>query len=248
MIFTPENSSDVVKYFRGSYVKFPETGDYLCTVDQVEDSRIFGKIFSPDEHGVWDARPFQQPLFGGIEIDFVMPKKGFFNYNGAAHLLTRIPARQYRKGICGDNTCVNYLCANGAWKATHVSNFQMLTAYVNKKQYLPFDKHEDLVSYAVAPRMAVTKKGYIMVDKSLIGHYNHKKGTITARNDSFAEEIFKVVKSHGQEVPVAVGQLPKSEDETSNVGPPVVDHPAPGVLGESSFNEMFKSFINNVQV
>src|ERR1043165_8312716 len=104
MIFHPNTSGDVAKYFKGCFVKFPQTGEYLCTVDSVDQARIMGKIFCPDpKTGEWAAKQFQHPFDGGIEIDYVLPKKSYFNYKGKAVFLTRIPARQYRKGVCAEN-------------------------------------------------------------------------------------------------------------------------------------------------
>lgn len=209
MLFNSETSNDVSKYFRGCYVKFPQTGDYLCMVDSVDSERIIGKIFTPDSEGNWDERPYQHPLFEGVEIDFVLPKKSYFNYDGSAHFLYRIPARQYRKGICPENTAVIRMSSNGGLHGINF-NFHMLTAYVNKQQFLPFGT-TGKNSYAVAPRMAVSKQGHIFVDKTIVGFYDGK--SIIVRHKLFQEDVEKVLKAHNQVIPISVGPLPKTKQE-----------------------------------
>lgn len=244
MKFDSGTYNDVAKYYKGSFVKFPQTGDYLCTVDSVDPSRIVGKIFSPDANGSWAPRPYQLPFGEGVEIDFVLPKKSYFNYKGRALFLYRIPARQYRKGITTENTSVMGLGEKGGWNPT-IPDFDMLTAYVNKQLFLPFGTNAK--SYAVAARMAVTKCGYLYIDKVRIGTVDMKKKEIMVRDQLFVHEVEKVLQVHSQSFKVVVGQLPKEElpqEEVEVVKWAHVPPPPPAAFSEQSINDLFEKFVN----
>lgn len=214
MKFNTDNYQDIAKYFKHSYVKFPVTGEFLCTIDKVEPTHIIGKVFVPTSAGTWEAQDYQQDITGdGVELEFIMPRKSFFNYNGNACLLTRIPARQYKKGITTENTTISKLTASGGFNMQEL-DFQLLNAYVAKQAFSAFGSADK--SYAVSPRMAVTSKGSIFVDSTQIGVYDKKTSSAQVYNELFRSEVERVAVQHGQSLSVSLVMPPKPEPETED--------------------------------
>src|SRR5687767_7922141 len=103
MLFLPSNVDDINRYYRNTYVKFKETGDRLMYISDVNSHRIVGQADTggdgpPEEFVIYlsEAHPY--------EIDYVLPHKSFFQAADKAVLLSRIPAKQYQRGISQHNT------------------------------------------------------------------------------------------------------------------------------------------------
>jgi hypothetical protein len=207
MKFSQENSKDIQKYFQGTFVKFlglkgafldgaacSEAGELVHSIDQVQGSLIKGKRW---ENG--ESTPFQFMLYPekdapAPEVEFILPKKSYFNIPaGGAALLFRIPARQYRRGICADN--VNILGLNNGTFFVHPINHETIGWYIQKPQFFGFGKRD--TSYAVSRRMAVDEGGRIYVDQNHIGTINYAKNEILVQA-LFIPEVYDILRERGQ--------------------------------------------------
>jgi hypothetical protein len=227
MKFCQENSEDIKKYFQGSFIKFPQAGEVLHYVDRVEGHSIRGKLFAPDETGKMVESPFifhLNPMDATTpDVEFILPRKSYFNHNGEAHLLFRIPARQYSRGVTAANTAVFKLEFEDHRNLS--LTFERLTAYVGKQAFLPFADRGN--SYAVSRRVAVSGDASIFVDQTRIGCVDYEKQTITVLDALFVSELQRLVQEHGQQYEVKMLEAtPRKKRAGKGYTPPkAVDAP-----------------------
>lgn len=206
MKFCLETSKDLSKYFNGTFVKFigirgvfsdgtecAPADELVHFIDSVGGNVIKGKRFENGETVPFQFMLYSEHSHSAPEIEFILPKKSFFNTDKGAMLLQRIPARQYRRGICGDNTHIALLKGNGGWQNVGV-NFENLDGYVRKPAFPQFHPSDN--SYAVSRRIAVANK-QVLVDQTVIGTINYEKKYV-AVVPLFASEIQAILKESGQ--------------------------------------------------
>lgn len=176
MYAEPANYQDVDKYFRNCFIKVAEYGDTLFFIEKVTPEGIFGQ----DEHGEPVCVEFDGKELGkvGYHLDYIIPKKAFFQVKDKAVLLGRIPARMWKKGISKENTCFYVF---GERITTIDVGFEILKAYVQKPIYLPYTELKDKVSLALSPRVALHKNGFIFVDSTKVGRYYDSSKTIICK-------------------------------------------------------------------
>lgn len=196
MQFIPENRDDIGRYYRGTYVKFRETGDALFYVKHVGEDKVSG-VGS-------EGTPFELLLHADFpyEVDYILPRKSYFQYGQYACLLQRIPAKQYQRGISEGNTVIQTLGnGNGQVGIT----FDSLGAFVAKQAFLSLSQaleEKDKTSVVLSPRLGficATRK--IFADTKAIGQVKLKEKTIQSYHKLFRPElealaqgsIFKVV-------------------------------------------------------
>lgn len=197
MIFSANNVSDLKRYFQGSYVKFPMSGELVHFVDRVESNMVRGRFYGPNESGAMEEQEFRFHLYsdeymqanGLVQPDvcYIMPRKSYFNHGSHAYLLRRIPARQYHRGVTSDNTSVLLLDYAGDFDPCSLK-FDLLTSYVGKQAFPGFGPISD-GSRAVSPRIAYTASGRVFVDMVRIGSINHADKEIVVNSDLFFPEL-----------------------------------------------------------
>ena len=134
MIASSENVKDIEKYFSGTYIVVPEVSE--THVMYLEQAKSLGLICK-------DSRNNKQGLIsfeGGFEYKIQSPlttRKAWFMYDGDAFLITRIPARMWRKGICSENTAIFRLTVEGELSKTGIS-VSLLNAFL-QDQSTPWD-------------------------------------------------------------------------------------------------------------
>lgn len=202
MKFCAENAKDIDKYFRGSYMKFPSlAGDAVHFIDKVTPDQVMGKTLQDGESVPFVFHLYHEESAPAPEIEFILPKKSYFNTPTGACLLYRIPARQYRKGVCMDNTAIVKLAIDGSFAPQDIS-FDLLNLYVGKQAFAKFG--EQSMSYAVSRRMAVSPAGQLFLDKTRIGSINYDNRTIMVNQQMFVPEVEQVVRANKQSFTVAV--------------------------------------------
>lgn len=202
MKFCAENAKDIDKYFRGSYMKFPAlAGDAVHFIDRVEGEAVKGKVLQEGEKVPFVFHLYSSSVSEPPEIEFILPKKSYFNTPQGACLLYRIPARQYRKGVCTDNTCIQLLHSATSFAPQDIS-FDLLTLYVGKQAFEKFA--ERTISYAVSKRMAVSAAGVLFLDQTRIGSINYQKNQIQVNQQLFVPEVQAVLRTHKQDFEVTV--------------------------------------------
>lgn len=193
MKFCSENAKDIGKYYIGTYMKFPTfAGDILHCVDEVTGSCVRGRF--------WDGKseePFEFHLWSQDDTDhncpdveFVLPIKSMFMHNGSAMFLYRNPQRQYRKGVCGDNTNVVILTSEGQWSARGVG-FDLLSSYVGKQAFGGFAALDGApkLSVALSARIAVSADGQLFADMNKIGMVDWAAKTVNVKEKLFLPEV-----------------------------------------------------------
>ena len=220
MKFCSENAKDIQKYFQGAYIKFPglqgvfgdgksaaDAGEIIHTVEHVTNDVIKGKRLEGKESVPYEFFLYSEQDQPAPEIEFILPKKSYFNDSqGQALMLFRIPARQYKRGVCSDNTSIVQLTAEGTFEAYPLT-VVTLTEYVGKQAYHKFAPPVG-PSYAVTRRIAVAKCGHIFIDRTKVGTIDYAANTIKLGRELFEPEIRKAMRQHGQAFNIVVQEAP----------------------------------------
>lgn len=190
MFLDPNNWMDGEKYFSGCFIKVKEYGDTLVRVDKVTPEALWGV----DAHGENICIEIDGKETGqvGYDLDYVIPKKSYFQYGARAVLLKRIPARMWKKGLNKQNTALSCLTEEGGFSNVSL-NFDVLQAYVSKKTFGSLHDLQELESVALSPRIAVACEGRVFIDQTAIGTYYDKRNVIAVKK-MFVPEITKLVK------------------------------------------------------
>jgi len=192
MEFTSSNWRDIQKYYEGTYVKFSEFGDKLFLISQVrpdgisgidEDNTVFELYLS-------DAAPYT--------VNFILPHKATFQWKDSVYLLQRIPARQYRRGLCSDNTMIT----NVATGTSVDVNFPALKAFVGKPSYSSFSNafntKAKTKAVALSPRMSYLRSGKILIDNRMIASFDYTSKKIIMHHKIFLPEIMQHMVDHNE--------------------------------------------------
>lgn len=191
MQFNTQNWEDINRYYRNTYVKFKETGDTLFYIRDVRPEGVRGT----DENGTEFelCLNFDDPY----EVDYVLPNKSYFQFAKRACLLQRIPAKQYRRGVCSDNVRITALTRTGGLSDVNVT-FDSLKAFVSKQAFpslrtVLLQKSKPL-SVALSPRFAyVPDMGVVYCDQTAVAQINRKDKTIMVLRPIFKPEIMKLI-------------------------------------------------------
>jgi len=152
MIFSPENRSDIDRYYNNTYIKIKEhtNPDEVIYLHSVYKNCVVGKNKDKDEFKVWfyEDQPYS--------FDFILPRKSTYQAGKNACVLARIPAKQYKRGICNDNTSIIQVGPQGGLVPVEVS-FDSVEAYVNKPKFFTLEEavvnKQKYKSFALNSRM-----------------------------------------------------------------------------------------------
>jgi hypothetical protein len=194
MLFDSSHRDDILRYYRGTYVKFKETGDQLFYIEHVDGIKVSGTHES--------GRPFVLYLNDETpyEVDYILPHKSFFQYKGQAIQLARIPAKQYFRGCCSQNVSLAYLY-NGSLKFMDLG-FEVLMSFVKKPAFpnLRAAIGSADISTAMSPRMMYVKSNkQLYVDFVPVAKVNPGKLTIYVTKPIFKDEILALLRNNNEE-------------------------------------------------
>lgn len=182
MLLTSQNVEDIQKYFGGTYIKIPEYGDLICYVDKVLPEALL--LRDAEENPL--ALELDGATTGKKEynLEYIIPKKTYFQYEDCAYFLTRIPAKQWKKGISKSNTQIFKLTGN-TFKSLGI-DFKILTAYTNKHEYPSVFYMDNYDSLALSSRLALDcYSKNIYCDTCVIGKYDPKEELV------FVKKLFE---------------------------------------------------------
>lgn len=211
MKFCSENAGDIDKYFRHTFMKFPGfAGDTLHRIDSVDESRVRG-MFLDDEGSEAEFQFELHPSYKQTppDVDFLFPQKAWFQMGEHALFLHRLPARQYRKGICSENTAIYRLVQKDYGPLEgYALQFDSLKAYVEKPAYRSLSTldHTSGISWALSRRMAVNCEGSLYVDTLEVGQVDWAAKKVKVKETIFREEILAIC---GEEFYLAVPRAPR---------------------------------------
>jgi hypothetical protein len=193
MMFIPMLADDINKYYRHTYVKFKETGDTLYYIRDVNHRLIRGTDQEGTEFELYlsDDHPY--------EVDYVLPNKSFFQLAKSACLLQRIPAKQYRRGLCNENTRITRIGKTGNLVSMDLS-FDVLKAFVGKQTFPSLStvliQRAKPISVALSSRFAyVPENGMLFADLTPVAQINKKEKTIVMLHNIFRPEIVELTKN-----------------------------------------------------
>ena len=193
MEFKPSTWRDIERYFLGTWIKLEELGDTLLSITRVREDRVTG-VTDSDQDFVLELHE-DQPY----NVDYVLPNRAVFQFGNRAAMIRRIPAKQYRRGLCSENTQVIFVDSGGQVEL----NKRVLQAYTNKAAYCSFDeafnsKGDKRLTTALSPRMWASRKaGSISVDAMLVAVFDRKTNKIEVLKKQFIPEITRHARAFG---------------------------------------------------
>jgi hypothetical protein len=194
MICTSSNWEDIRRYFSDTYVKFKEYGDRLFFIQHVDPSVISG--YDEDEVRfdlyLSDSKPYT--------LDYILPSKATFQYKNQAYMLHRIPARQYRRGLCQDNT--NIIRLHDGQKMP--IDFDILKAFVNKPVYSTLGQALKATkgTHTISSRMWYnTANNQLFLDLKRVGIYDKANETLML-SPVLHEDVAKLMSSSNENIKV----------------------------------------------
>ena len=198
MLFNSQTYEDIHRYYRNTYVKFKETGDCLFYINQVSQNVVSGT----DEDGT--AFDLYLNNDDPYEVDYVLPNKSYFQYAKRACMLQRIPAKQYRRGLCSDNVRITALTRTGGNQGIDIS-FEVLKAFVAKQAYpsirTVLTQRPRPLSIALSPRFAyVPDQGILFCDQLSVASIDKKENTLRILRSIFTPEIEVLVQGSGLDI------------------------------------------------
>lgn len=181
MLLDPTNWQDGDKYFTGCFIKVKEYGDTICRVEKVSAEGIW----CTDEFGNNVCIELDGSVTNkvGYDLDYILPKRTWFQMGECAVFLNRNPARQWKKGICKQNTMLFSMMGSGKL-APEGLNFTTLHAYTHKPanhNKLPENGNINGESLAIHPRFAVSREGSLFLDLTEIGKVLWKDKTVLVK-------------------------------------------------------------------
>lgn len=196
-MFIPEFAEDISKYYRHTYVKFKETGDTLYYIRDVNHRMIRGTDQEGTEFELYlsEEHPY--------EVDYVLPNKSFFQLAKSACLLQRIPAKQYRRGLCNENTRITRIGKTGNLVSLDLS-FDVLKAFVSKQTFPSLATvliKKAPISVALSPRFAyVPEISAILADLNIVAYVDKKEKKINMVHQIFKPEVQELAKNTEMEI------------------------------------------------
>lgn len=199
MKFVPSNADDIRRYYEGTYVKLREFGDKLFQLTKVYGNRDgdYEVVLTDSEDNVFSILLEEDEPY---HMEFSLPHKACFAFSNSVYMLQRIPARQYKKGITGENTSITEVFTGQPLNLS----FKRLEAFVQKMSYVPlnsalFDKKPaKIVGVPLSSRFSFhcpTQCFY--VDHLQFAHFNREKNLIepthTGMYSLFASHLKKMV-------------------------------------------------------
>jgi len=198
MEFISSNWRDIDKYYTGTYVKFNEYGDKLFHIDHVNPNVVEGEDDTGTNFQLFlsDSAPYT--------VNYLLPHKATFQWNDSVYMLQRIPARQYRRGLCSDNTQI----INIATGSRVDISFKSLKAFVSKPMYssfsAAFNSKAKTKAVALSPRLTYIRSGLILVDQVRVASFDYNTKKIHMIHKIFLPEIMQHMMDHNETYEVVV--------------------------------------------
>lgn len=194
MDFMYSNRSDIDKYFNHTYVKFREFGDRLFLITGVSKTCVYGIDENDNEFELFLADEFP------YKVDYILPHRALFQFKDRAIMLQRIPARQYKRGLCNENT--QFIDVSTGTSLDF--GFPLLKAFVTKQNYFAFDEalKAKKGACALSSRFSYTpKNGILRLDTIPIGEYSNASKTLYVRR-LFIDDLRDLLSNSDSKVPV----------------------------------------------
>jgi hypothetical protein len=168
--FTSNGWRDFYQRYLNVFGFFPtKAGEVLVQITEINDNRCkFSDANGTAYYAVADK---------GVEFKFIPISKRLFIHEGVLCVAHRVPARQYRRGICVDNTAVRRLNGYGGIEL----GFDVVNSYLQG----PKTVSEQVAAYDTM----FGRQGYsLMLYDNQIGTFLDNK-TVTLTQPMFKQEL-----------------------------------------------------------
>lgn len=126
MIATSDNTQDVNKYFQNTFIVVPEvTPEHVMLLVKAREDGLVCQDSRTNQEGFIS---FADDYTYEIQSPLVT-RKAWFMYEGSPYLISRVPARMWRKGIDKQNTVINAVTPSGNLTQVGLST-KLLNAYL----------------------------------------------------------------------------------------------------------------------
>ena len=135
----------------------------------------------------------------GNFFSFIPVIKGCYFYSGIPVLIKRIPAKQYRRGICDDNTSITAIGDNFALDVT----FSIMESIFSGKLETGLEEFRTgYIGKVILDRMFVISFDKIYLYDIPIGNYNWTTRQIDMENSLFKQEVEDCIRDANLEIVV----------------------------------------------
>lgn len=200
MKFTSDNHQDIQKYYNNTFIKIKETGDLLYLIQYVGRTEVRGVCETGAEFIIYldNENPY--------EINYVLPHKSFFQNGKDACLLYRTPAKQYQRGLNGQNTNIVRMSREGKFEQVKL-DFTVLKAFVSKQPFFTLGQaigkgkgpEGTNNSYVLTPRLTynrVLKK--LFIDMTPVARVDVPSKRIFFDHPIFKQEVAAFLQQSGE--------------------------------------------------
>jgi len=192
---TPFNRDDFRQRYKSNYgFLTTEQGRRLVFIQDVTPDRV---SFVTDDRGDM----YYANAGAGIMFDFLPIVRGWYPTQDVPVFLTRIPAKQYHRGISANNTAV--MQATGDWLRGAELNLTLLSQlFETPAEYSYKDFTSGVVNYCVLSKAFCISDNTVYFFTQIVGSYI--EGTITLQSSLIQQEINDVIRRRGINITVKV--------------------------------------------
>lgn len=173
---TGRNLADFKQRYQGvvGWLRQPNSQEKVAVfVSNVNSSKVTFKDASDAE--------YYANVDAGVQFEFIPTQRAWYNTKDATYLVQRVPARQWKRGICSENTSFQKLTGDvlmipdEAW--TTIA-FKVMSTVLNVKELVPAYLMGQRSSVALSKHFAIGGSSLYFINLK-IGEVNRNKGTIT---------------------------------------------------------------------
>jgi hypothetical protein len=177
------NFNDANKYYQNTYIQFKEEPGKLYSFVHADPEFLYAYEITMNDTGNLVVGEFVCiDIKDNYTMDFLLPRRTLVPMPYGVVLVSRHPAKQWKKGIHADNTRLFALKESGDWKGISFSLKPIFTLikgpiYKTFKEVLALVRSENKLatSYALTPRLSIsTNNGQIYLDLTQVGRFDFK--------------------------------------------------------------------------
>jgi len=180
-------------------------GTYGYYVDPDTDKRLPVYVASSNQSRVTfndiDGRELHVRADSGIEFEFIPVDRGFFQVEDQVFYLERVPARQWKRGICNENTRAYLLedtlrnfAANYLEIISKMSPLDCRLGWYSNKEGYPV---------ALSKHFAISVANVLYFYNKEIGTVDHATNSIKLYNDMLLQEVTDLFRRNNMDVKVS---------------------------------------------
>lgn len=180
-------------------------GTYGYYVDPYTSKRLPVFVGNCNQHRVTfndiTGRELHVNVDAGIEFEFIPVDRGFFQVNKEVFYLERVPARQWKRGICNENTRAYTL--DGALRNIAANYLEIITNMLPINCQSGWLLSKDGYPAALSKHFAISAANVLYFYNKEIGTVDHATNTIKLNNDMLLQEVTDLFRRNNIDVRVS---------------------------------------------